>query len=55
MEKLRLGNSALLVSSLTVGCWSFGGDRESYWGAQDQADVDALVAEALERLGTGSR
>jgi aryl-alcohol dehydrogenase-like predicted oxidoreductase len=49
MEKLRLGTSELWVSPLMVGCWSFGGDSQSYWGAQDQADVDALVAEGLDR------
>ncbi|MDR0670020.1 MAG: aldo/keto reductase [Treponema sp.] len=49
MEKVRLGNSALLVSPLVVGCWSFGGDSKSYWGEQNQADVDALVAEGLDR------
>ena len=47
MEKIQLGNSSLKVSRLTVGCWSFGGEEGSYWGAQDQADVDALVADAL--------
>ncbi|MDR2136397.1 MAG: aldo/keto reductase [Treponema sp.] len=49
MEKVRLGTSDLLVSPLMVGCWSFGGDSASYWGEQDQADVDALVAEGLDR------
>jgi aryl-alcohol dehydrogenase-like predicted oxidoreductase len=49
MEKVYLGNSDLLVSPLTVGCWSFGGDSKSYWGEQNQADVDALVAEGLDR------
>jgi aryl-alcohol dehydrogenase-like predicted oxidoreductase len=49
MEKVRLGDSDLLVSPLTVGCWSFGGDSQSYWGEQNQANVDALAAEALDR------
>jgi aryl-alcohol dehydrogenase-like predicted oxidoreductase len=49
MEKLRLGGSGLSVSPLMVGCWSFGGDSKSYWGEQNQAEVDALVAEGLDR------
>jgi len=32
-----------------MGCWSFGGEEGSYWGEQKQADVNALVAEALDR------
>jgi aryl-alcohol dehydrogenase-like predicted oxidoreductase len=49
MEKRQLGNSEMHVSLLCVGCWSFGGDSSSYWGKQDQADVDALVGKALDR------
>ena len=49
MEKINLGNSALSVGRLMVGCWSFGGEDGSYWGEQKQADVNALVTEALDR------
>ncbi|MCL2319623.1 MAG: aldo/keto reductase [Treponema sp.] len=49
MKKLPLGKSGLKVSQLCIGCWSFGGDSKSYWGEQNQADVDALVNEALDR------
>jgi aryl-alcohol dehydrogenase-like predicted oxidoreductase len=49
MKRVPLGSSGLLVSPLTVGCWSFGGDADSYWGAQSQADVDDLVRSALDR------
>ena len=49
MEKIQLGNSDLKVSRLVVGCWSFGGEEGSYWGEQKQSDVNALVAEALDR------
>jgi aryl-alcohol dehydrogenase-like predicted oxidoreductase len=49
MEKIQLNNSDLKVSMLCIGCWSFGGDSESYWGTQDQADVNALVDKALDR------
>lgn len=49
MHHIKLGNSDLLVSPLTVGCWSFGGDRDSYWGEQNQADVNQLVGTALNQ------
>ena len=47
MVQKKLGQSDLKISPLTVGCWSFGGDAGSYWGAQSQQDVNDLVAEAL--------
>jgi len=47
MFKRKLGRSDLMISPLTVGCWSFGGDAGSYWGAQSQQAVNDLVAEAL--------
>jgi aryl-alcohol dehydrogenase-like predicted oxidoreductase len=34
------------VSVLGVGCWSFGGG--SYWGPQDQREVDGVVAAAVD-------
>ena len=49
MDKIQLGNSDLKVSRFMVGCWSFGGEDGSYWGEQKQADVNALVAEALDK------
>ncbi|HTL68690.1 MAG TPA: aldo/keto reductase [Lacunisphaera sp.] len=36
----------LRLPSLGLGCWAFGGG--SYWGAQEQGDVDRVVARALE-------
>lgn len=47
MKTVKLGTSDLWVSPLTVGCWSFGGDKESYWGQQDQETVNRLVDRAL--------
>ena len=47
MQKIRLGLSSLAVSRLTIGCWSFGGDKDSYWGLQEQGEVNRLVAAAL--------
>ncbi len=42
----ELGNSGISVSSMTVGCWAFGGG--DYWGDQSQADVDRVVHAALD-------
>lgn len=41
------GRSGLALPPLGVGCWSFGGG--SYWGEQEERDVDAVVSAALER------
>ena len=46
MEQRLCGHSELRLSSVGVGCWSFGGG--DYWGAQDQADVDAVVHRAVD-------
>lgn len=46
-EKRELGKSGIFVNPIAIGCWSFGGG--SYWGAQAQQDVDAVVNGALER------
>lgn len=47
MEKRELGRSGLLVSPISVGCWSFGGG--SYWGEQSQKSVEEVVHTALDR------
>lgn len=46
MEKRRCGNSGLELSVLGIGCWSFGGG--TYWGDQDQSDVNRVVRRAVE-------
>jgi aryl-alcohol dehydrogenase-like predicted oxidoreductase len=46
MKYNPLGKSDITVPALTVGCWAFGGG--TYWGAQDQRDVDAVVHAALD-------
>ncbi len=46
MEKVKLGNSDILASRITIGCWSFGGG--DYWGDQSQKDVDNIVNYALD-------
>jgi len=46
MKRRKCGNSNLELPILGTGCWSFGGG--SYWGDQDQKDVDAVVNMALD-------
>lgn len=46
MEIRRGGTSALTLSTLGLGCWSFGGG--AYWGDCDQADADTVVRRAVE-------
>ncbi|MFC0471325.1 aldo/keto reductase [Halalkalibacter kiskunsagensis] len=46
MEKRKLGNSDLIVSVLGMGCWQYGGG--SYWGEQNQRDVDLVVHKSLD-------
>ena len=43
---VKLGNSEISISALTVGCWPFGGGE--YWGEQSQQDVNNVVAAALD-------
>ncbi|HET6485453.1 MAG TPA: aldo/keto reductase [Spirochaetia bacterium] len=50
MEKRRCGSSGLELPVVGVGVWAFGGG--SYWGEQDQGEVDRIVARALD-LGCG--
>jgi len=46
MNRKQCGRSGLELSSLGIGCWSFGGG--DYWGEQSQADVDEVVRCALD-------
>jgi aryl-alcohol dehydrogenase-like predicted oxidoreductase len=39
----------LTLSRLGIGCWSFGGSPDDYWGAQDQQEVENLVKAALDQ------
>ncbi|MDO5297964.1 MAG: aldo/keto reductase [Clostridia bacterium] len=48
MEKVKLGNSDLMISRMTLGCWTFGSDSTSYWGAQEKDESTALLNEAIE-------
>jgi len=43
---VKLGNSDIYVSPMTVGCWPFGGG--DYWGEQSQQDVNNVVNAALD-------
>jgi len=47
MDKRMLGKSGIAAHPLGIGCWSYGGG--SYWGEQAQADVENIVAAALDR------
>lgn len=49
MNKRKLGASDLYVHPISIGCWSFGGGADDYWGEQAQSDVENLVNEALDR------
>lgn len=46
MKKVKLGKSNIEVSTMTVGCWPFGGGE--YWGEQSQKDVDNVVHAAID-------
>jgi aryl-alcohol dehydrogenase-like predicted oxidoreductase len=46
MNRKKLGASDIYVSSMTTGCWAFGGGE--YWGEQSQKDVDHVVHAALD-------
>lgn len=48
MDKVKLGKSDLMVSRMTLGCWTFGSDSSSYWGAQEKAESEALLNRAVE-------
>lgn len=45
MELRKLGNSDIEVSTITIGCWPFGGGK--YWGDQSQDDVNKVVSASL--------
>lgn len=44
----RCGESELTLPVIGVGTWSWGGGADSYWGAQEQKDVDDVVDIALK-------
>ncbi len=46
MKKVKLGKSDIYVSTMTIGCWPFGGGE--YWGEQSQQDVNNVVCAALD-------
>ena len=48
MDKVKLGKSDLMVSRMTLGCWTFGSDSSSYWGAQEKKESEALLNRAVE-------
>jgi len=49
MERRRLGNSDLQITSLGVGAWAMGGSGWGFsWGPQDDRDSIAAIHKALE-------
>jgi myo-inositol catabolism protein IolS len=46
VELRQCGKPSLKLSTLGMGCWSFGGG--AYWGETDQKDVDAVVRRSVE-------
>jgi aryl-alcohol dehydrogenase-like predicted oxidoreductase len=48
MDKRKLGKSDIWVTPIAIGCWSFGGYEDDYWGAQDQRAVERLVDAAVD-------
>ncbi|NLJ36915.1 MAG: aldo/keto reductase [candidate division WS1 bacterium] len=44
----KCGKSDIRVSIIGVGCWSYGGGADDYWGAQDQQAVNDVVSAALD-------
>ena len=47
IPRRQCGRHDLRLPILGMGCWAYGGGE--YWGAQDQKEVEALVAAAVER------
>ena len=48
MQTRTCGRSSIEVSVLGIGCWSFGGGDQDYWGRQEQDDANDVVAAALD-------
>ncbi len=49
IEKRKCGKSDVEVSVIGIGCWSYGGGEDDYWGAQDQDAVNEVVSAALDQ------
>jgi len=47
IERRPFGASGITLPVVGIGCWAYGGG--DYWGPQDQKDVDAVVARALDQ------
>ena len=43
---VKLGNSDIVISPMTIGCWQFGGG--DYWGDVSQQEANNVVAAALD-------
>ncbi|NLL95516.1 MAG: aldo/keto reductase [Clostridiaceae bacterium] len=45
MDYRKMGNSNILLSEVSLGCWVMGGD---YWGGADDNDSVEAIIEAVE-------
>ncbi|MFP3904258.1 MAG: aldo/keto reductase [Armatimonadota bacterium] len=48
MEMRTCGKSDIEISAIGVGCWSFGGGEDDYWGKQEQEKANEVVKTALD-------
>lgn len=48
MEMRKCGSSDIEISAVGIGCWSFGGGEDDYWGKQEQDKVNEVVRTALD-------
>jgi len=48
MEKRRLGNTGIKLTTVGLGTWAMGGPWEFGWGPQDDAEAVAAIVRALE-------
>ncbi len=48
MKRRTCAGGKVSLPALGLGCWSFGGTDQDYWGPQDERETERLVARALE-------
>lgn len=48
MDLRKCGSSDIEISAVGIGCWSFGGSEDDYWGRQEQKKANEVVRTALD-------
>lgn len=48
MQMRTCGSSDIEISAVGIGCWSFGGGEDDYWGPQEQEKANEVVRAALD-------